>query len=292
MKTSSAVVLVALLVSACSPKEDGPIAPDFANEERVTLLGYADHAMEPSISRDGQWLFFNSLNDGRDTSIYYARRVDGKTYQVMGKVGGVNGVAPHLDAVPSMDLNGNFYFISTRDYPGDYRNVMTGSFRDGAVSSVRRVDGDFYVRQTGWIVMDAEITPDGSLLVYVNARFAGGSVPVEAKLGVAHLTEGRFVKDANSDALMTNVNREGVVYAPSFSASGKELYFTAIRGSDTKMYVARRDSLSVPFGRPELIDVKGSTPEGPSLTLDGLHLYFHKKDGDKYALFTLARSSR
>jgi Tol biopolymer transport system component len=289
MRSASVVMLAVAVASGCGSTEDSPVAPDFGNEAQVTLLGYDGHAMEPSISRDGHWLFFNSLNDASDTSIYYARRVDEKTFQVIGKLGGVNGDPPHLDAVPSMDMNGNFYFISTRNYPNDYRNVLTGTFSNDVVSNVHRVDGDFYVERAGWIVMDVEISPDGSLLTYVNARFVGGPLPVEARLGVAHLVEGRFVKDPNSELLMANPNKKGIVYAPSMSLNGRELFFTAIRGSGTRMYVARRDSLSVPFGESEAIDVKGSTPEGPSLTLDARSLYFHKRVGGKYTIFKLAR---
>jgi hypothetical protein len=35
-------------------------------------MGYTGDAMEPFLSRDGELLFFNSLNDGRDTSLFLA----------------------------------------------------------------------------------------------------------------------------------------------------------------------------------------------------------------------------
>ena len=53
-----------LLGLICLPAETRELQPgDFANRQRVTILGYNDHAMEPFISRDRKYLFFNHSND-------------------------------------------------------------------------------------------------------------------------------------------------------------------------------------------------------------------------------------
>src|SRR5271155_6273169 len=89
-----------------------PMFGVFTNPQPVTIEGYSQDAMEPFISPDGNYLFFNDSNSAPDTNLYYATRIDDLTWQFQGEIGGVNSSA--LDAVPSMDVNGNFYFVSTR----------------------------------------------------------------------------------------------------------------------------------------------------------------------------------
>jgi len=262
----------------------------FANEQEINIISYTDHAMEPSISRDGQYLFWNSLNDGIDTSIFYAQRVDDTNFQSMGKVGGVNGTPPHLDAVASMDINNNFYWVSTRNYPTVFENYQSGKFNNGVVTDIAPVNGDFYIREPGWIIMDAEISPDGELLFLVNAKFMGGPLPMESDIGVANKVNNEFIKDQNSGTLLQNINTTNYLeYAPSISANGMEIFFTRIIGNASYIYVASRNSLNEPFGNPELLDITGNLPEAPSISLDGKTLYYHKKDGQYYKIYKMIR---
>jgi len=60
----------------------------FSNPERITIRGYSDHAMEPFISRDGRYLFFNNSNDPSvNTNLHYAERINDLTYEYKGEVG-------------------------------------------------------------------------------------------------------------------------------------------------------------------------------------------------------------
>ena len=99
----------------------------------------------------GNYLFFNSLNYGSDTSLYYAaNRADDATFTYAGEIGGVNGGAGnHLDAVASMDVINKFYFISARNWPDEIRNVYTGTFSGGTVTGLVNLDGDFYINRPG-----------------------------------------------------------------------------------------------------------------------------------------------
>ena len=104
--------LFLFLVSACGGhKSSPPVASDytaFGNPERITLSGYTGDAMEPFLSRDGKYLFFNSLNDAStDKNIYYATYVNDTTFTFQGVIGGVNTAA--VDGVPSMDNTNTFY---------------------------------------------------------------------------------------------------------------------------------------------------------------------------------------
>lgn len=271
---------------------NGPVSVKFASERAVNIAGYAGDAMEPFISRDGQYLFWNGLNDGVDTNIFYAKRIDDSNFQFIGEVGGVNGEPPHLDAVPSMDADGNFYWFSTRDYPNVFENYQQGKFKDGIVTGAEPVNGDFYIRQPGWLIMDAEISPDGKLLFFVNAKFTGGTLPAEADIGVANKVNDKFIKDDDSDIIFQNINtKDDLEYAPSFASNGLEIFFTRLIKKEiaTHIYTARRSSLNEPFGKPELIEIDGAVPEAPSITLDGKIFYYHKKDGERYRLYEMTR---
>lgn len=287
---SAFVIFVIFVFTRAPQKPPESVSTKFANEQEVTIIDYTGHAMEPSISRDGQYLFWNSLNDSVDTSIFYGKRLGDSNFQFIGKVGGVNGTPPHLDAVASMDINSNFYWVSTRNYPNVFENYQSGKFNNGAVTDVAPVDGDFYVREPGWLIMDAEISPDGKLLFFVNAKFTGGALPVESDIGVAHKIDGKFIKDKNSEVLFQNITTKNTLeYAPSFSANGMEIFFTRVIKNSTHIYVASRSSLNEPFGKPELFDIKGVVPEAPSISLDGKTLYYHKKDGQYYRIYKMTR---
>jgi hypothetical protein len=113
-------MLAAMLgLSACqAPKEVEPAAPlpeycAFGAAQRATIRGYRDDAMEPFVTKDGRYLLFNNRNDPRiDTRLLYAERVDDLTFEHRGETGGVNTGA--LEGVPSLDRNGNLYFVSIR----------------------------------------------------------------------------------------------------------------------------------------------------------------------------------
>lgn len=291
---SGAVIVVILIIAGGSKKPSEtvsePISQKFGNEQAVNIRGYSDHAMEPFISRDGQYLFWNSLNDSKNTGIYYAKKINDSDFQFIGEVKGVNGEPPHLDAVPSMDINNNFYWVSTRGYPDVIENYHTGKFNNGTVTGMKRVEADFYINKPGWIMMDAEISPDGSELYYSNARFSGRPIPDEADIYLANKVGDKFVKDQNSETLFQNINtKDHIEYAPSFSADGLELFFTREKNWQTYIYVAGRDSINEPFGKPELLNIKGDVPEGASLTQDGKTLYYHKKDGAFYKIYMINR---
>src|SRR5262245_8811408 len=54
----------------------------YVNERPVSIEGYDGEAMEPFLTRDGRYLFFNSRNDTNDTNLYFARRKDDATFKL------------------------------------------------------------------------------------------------------------------------------------------------------------------------------------------------------------------
>jgi WD40-like Beta Propeller Repeat len=248
--------------------------------------------MEPFVSRDGRYLFFNNRNDpALDTDLYWAERIDGLTFRSLGPLPGAN--SHDLDAVASLDLSGNFYLVSSRDYAATGALIHRGRFRDGRVDGVTVVQGLASPTHPGFN-FDAEISADGARLYYVESRRGEH----RSRLALADRQGGGFVRDAKSDDILRQVNGEGMVYAPAISADGLELFFTRAAPSfvvlldPPRIYEARRRSADLPFGPPVQIAAVKGFAEAPTISPDGLSLYYHALVEGRFRLYRVTRAAR
>lgn len=266
-----------------------PAYTGFTNPQPVTIQGYTGTAMEPFISRDGEYLFFNDSNDpATNTNLYYAKKVNDTTFVFQGEVGGVNTAS--LEGVASMDRAGAFYFVTTKSYTDNLMTLYHGVFRNGTVSDSAPVQG-VARKQAGWLNMDAEISPDGNALYYAENLFKGGNAPTVSTIAMATKNpDGSFTKVQNSDDLFRNINNSGLNYAPSTSSDGLTLFFTRANSSGAHIYIATRASTSEPFGAPRVVAGADGFVEGPSLSSNGTYLYYHKQVKGSYKIYVLTRS--
>jgi hypothetical protein len=283
-RTASLAVagVLALALGAASP---APSAAAAADAQAVTIRGYSGDAMEPHITRDGRFLLFNNLNQPpADTNLYYAERIDDLTFQYRGEIAGVNTTA--LEAVPTTDRAGNLYFTSTRSYPQTFSTIYSGKFANGRVSDVRLVPGISRGRP-GMVNFDVEVSPDGGTLYFVDSQFENGR-PLWARLVIASKRPEGFVRAPDSDHVLYRVNSEGLEYAPCISADGLTLFFTrghlGLRRSGASIFVAMRAALGAPFAKPQRLPIAGFV-EGPALSPDQKSLYFHRRDGSRFAIY-------
>jgi hypothetical protein len=260
--------------------------PTFGTETKVTITGLTFDAMEPFISLDGNTLFFNSLNSGGNTNLYYATKINDTTFTYVGLVGGTYDPSPdHLDGVASLDSLNNFFWVSVRNFP----NLQRGTYLAGSVNNITRTFGDFNIFTPGWIIMDAAINYQGNLLYYCNAYFGPTftecpGVPCEAKLGVAQkVNDSTFNKLINTNAIFSNVNDTNyIIYAPQVTKDGLELYFTRILKNtiNSEICLSVRNSITDNFSLPTVIHSNlGFIPEAASPTTDKQKIYYHQKDG-------------
>ena len=130
-------------------------------------------------------------------------------------------------------------------------------------------------------------------MYYVNARFEGGALPSEARLGVARMQGAAFVRDASSDTLFAQVNSDDhLVYAPATAMGAKELYFTRIRKGTlvTEICVSILSDDAGAYSRPKRLEIAGTLVEAPTLTDDGTRIYYHKKTSTgRHHVFTMRR---
>jgi Tol biopolymer transport system component len=283
------VLLGSFVIVACAPQRHETALSEyrgFAPPQRVTIRGYDGEAMEPFITRDGRYLFFNNRNDVRDTNLYYAERIDDLTFDYRGELKGAN--SPVLDAVPSMDRDGNFYFISTRSYFQTLSTLYRGRFRAGTLSGVELVAG-VSLERAGALVFDAEISPLGDVLFFADGEFAGGPVPKSADIAIAVREGAGFRRHPASAEFMRNVNTAALEYAPSISADLRELFFTRARPGEVAIYRSQRRSRDEPFDVPERVAAIAGFAEAPSLSGDGRSLYYHRLDGKRYVIYRVTR---
>lgn len=260
--------------------------PTFGNEKLVTINGLSFDAMEPFISPDGNTLFFNSLNSGGNTNLYYATRNNDTIFTFAGMVNGTyDSSSNHLDAVASIDSANNFFWVSLRYIP----NLHKGNYAAGTVNNVSQVFGTSNIlAPSGWLIMDAAIDYRGNLLYYSNGYFGPTyteciGAPCEAKMGIAEkVNDSTFNKSTNSDAILANVNDTNyLVYAPQVTVDGLELYYTRLLKAsfDTELCVAVRNDVVDAFSLPSPIySSLGFFPEAATLSADKQKMYYHKKN--------------
>ena len=288
---AAAVALAAGCASHSAPAaaSDLATAADFANPERVTIVGWTDDAMEPFLSRDGRWLFFNNSNDPSvNTDLHYAERVDDVTFQYRGPIGGVNTTSA-LEGVASEDDAGELYFVSTRSYGTTMSTIYRGPFAAGAVASVELVAG-VPASAAGRVIFDAAVSPDGATLAFAEGTFTAAGGPTDAELFLAARTATGFARVPAGDPTLQAVNLAGgVQYAPVLSASTLELFFTRIDNGTPAIYGTSRPSAGAPFAAPHQLAAITGFAEAPTLSLDEKSLYYHLRDGARFDLWRVTR---
>lgn len=284
----SCALLAAGLTACGGGSSPAPVPPssEFGQPQRVTILGYTGDAMEPFLSTDGSTLFFNNNNAAADTNLFYALRVDPLTFQYQGPVSAANSTA--LDAVPSMDQSGTFYFISTRSYHADLSTVYRGDWSGGALANVGKVGG-IPASSLGLLIFDVGVSADGNTLCFAEGDYSTGSLTT-ASLVLADKTATGFARSPQSATLLQQVNLAGgTQYAPAFSASGLELFFTRLQGGSASICTATRTSTTSPFGAPHVIQALTGFVEAPSLSLDGKSLYYHALVNNQFVIYRATR---
>jgi hypothetical protein len=269
---------------------------DFGEPQRVAIHGYTGDALEPFISRDGAHLFFNNgCSPAESTDLYFARRIDDGDFDFLGPVPGVNLGPPVLDAVPSLDREGNFFFITTRAYAMTGETIFTGRFSGQAVHDVRPVAGNTAPHQVGWLTIDAEVSADGRWLYFANGELSGGPAPVSSYLAVAEKIGGEFQVTPRSSNLLRAVASSSPAdldYGPAISADNLELFFTRWSPPAPLPVIlhATRTDPTAPFGPPSRIAVIRGFAEAPSIAADGRTLYYHQRDATGH--FAIHRVTR
>ena len=287
---------IGLALMSVQSGDSETLAHAYNNPETVEISGYVGHAMEPFLSRDGEWLFFNNRNQpGDQTDLFYARRVTDIRFEFVGSLTEANST--DLDGVASMDADNHFYFVSPRNYEETRNTLWQGHFADGAIEDVEPVRGDVSKGKALWLNMDAEISADGRTLYFTDNRWRlfGGGIKSSTLEAARRMEDGRFERLTQNPFI--NLNSDKLEFAPATTADELTVYFTrvdtrALKQGDESgfgLFVATRPSRAEPFGAPSRIQSIKGYVEGPTVSPDGCAIYFHQRVGE---IFKIRRAER
>lgn len=295
------ITFLGILTIACG-KDEGidtlAKTSEFSNETKVSITGYNGDAMEPFISKNGEYLFFNSDKDDHAKDIYYAKKTTNTSFEFMGKVEGAN--SSFVDGNPSMDAQNNFYFISTRDLDSGNKTIFYGTFADGKLSQLKKIEGSVTIPTPYWINMGVEITEDGNTMYTSNAKFrVGETVPLEGNIRFAKKIGNEFVIPDNESEILANINTsDAIEYAGEVSIDELELFYSQVKLSNPpvfKLYHSTRDHVTDAFSKAISITEPfknniNAFVEAPTLSADGKRLYYHKLDKGVFSIFMISRN--
>ncbi|HYS56364.1 MAG TPA: hypothetical protein VER58_21610 [Thermoanaerobaculia bacterium] len=260
---------------------------EFGSPERVTIAGYSGDAMEPFLTRDGSILLFNNRNDPpSETDLHWAERIDDLTFAYRGKVQGAN--SPALDAVPTVDVNGNIYFVTTRSYDQTLMTIYRGHFDRGLVTDVAPVTGISRLTP-GQVNFDVEVSADGNTLYFTDGLFTGGSVPAAADLAIA--TRGSDGQFHRVERLLNAVNTAALEYVACISADELELFFTRIVDGTPAIFRSTRGDRQSAWGVPQRIAAITGFAEAPTIAPGGRALYYHALRDGRFVIERVTRGA-
>ncbi len=268
----------------------------FVNDKVVNIIGYNDDAMEVFISRDGQYLFFNSMKrKNKSKDIFYAERIDDYNFKFKGEIKPIN--SNEVEGVPTLDSQGNFFFVSTVNYkPRNLVTMYKGKFKEGKVENVTPMS-ELSLNKSGWLNMDSEISEDGNTLYSTHSYFKRGqNFPSKSYFFYAKKQNNVFVPQANSSDIFKNINKDQIVYGAGISKNELELFYTRLL-IDQKRFEslrATRPNKMAVFGKPKVIREITGFSEAPALNHREDMIYYHKRseqDG-KFRIHVLHRNKK
>jgi len=286
--------LAALALHGCSKSgATEELDETFSSAADVTIRGYDGDAMEPSMSRDGRLLLFNNRNEApQNTDLHWSERIDDLTFAYRGKIEGTNTAA--LEGTPSMDRNGELYFVSTRSYDRTFSTLYRAHFAGGKTSVPELIPG-VSRRQPGWVNFDLEISADGRTLYFVDSWFGRAGYPQSAGLVIATRQVEGFRRLPQSEALLASVNGGGLVYAPAISADECELCFTRVQAitadATPAIFRSTRAATDQPFGTPRRIAAITGFAEGPTFSPNADLLYFHARRENRFVIRSVRKAA-
>ena len=286
--TPKLALLLCLFATWVSSSPQAKPAPSNLPEP-VTLQGYDGDAMEPFITRDGEYLFFNNRNGPKDqTDLHWAQRINDLAFRYSGRVHGANSA--ELDGVPSMSAAGRFCHISTRAYRETLATVFCGTWREGRLtgSTLQTKASPHF---PGELIFDAEISASGDTLIVAQGRFRGGGFPQTADLRQARWNGVEFILSPDDDRLFARLNTRALEYAPALSANGLTLAFTRLEGNGlfprSSLWLARRKTANEPFGVPTQIKADQGFAEALTFSADGTMIYDHRRIAGRYSIWRI-----
>lgn len=274
------------------------INSEFSAEKKVIIKWYSGDVMEPYISKDDKYLFFNSNKWKTSKDLFYAKKINDITFQYMGEIWWINTL--DVDWNPTMDSNNNFYFISTRSLSSwDFNTLYSWKFNNWFIKNLKKVEWTINLKKRMWINMWIEISGDWNTMYTSNARFKiGNNFPSEWDIRFAIKEWNEFNIPKNEKSILKNINTTyAIEYAGELSNNQLEIFYSQVTLSKPpkfKLYVSKRNSIDEAFWIPKIIDEpflddEFAFVEWPTLSMDWKKLYYHKLKNWKFSIYMISR---
>lgn len=297
MRTPAALIAVTVALGsfvACTggSTSTAPLDTDttFAGPFAVSITGYADHAMEPFITRDGQYLLFNNRNDPAElTDLQIAVRVNDSTFTYIGPLAPLNSTT--LDGVPAGTVDGTIYFVSLRSYEGNFSTIFKATLTGPTASALAPVTS-IATGGGGLLDFDVDVSADGQSLLVARGLFNGGALPSAANFMLYEADGAGFTLSPSSALTFAAINTGGLNYAASTTADGLELCFTRIGpATDGRpaILISRRATTTSAWGAPRVVRGPIGFVEAGTWSPDAKSLYYHALVGDRFVIRRLTR---
>ncbi len=125
------------------------------------------------------------------------------------------------------------------------------------------------------VVYNPSLTPDELTIIFTGDSLPGGKGGYDIWMATRPNTNSKFSEVTN----LLNLNSSAWDFHPSISADGLTIYFASRRNGVDQLFMATRPNTNVPFGPAEhlsVFDSPGTTLQYPSISGDGMALYFTK----------------
>lgn len=291
----AAAIALALILTGCAGgavTQAVAVGEDtsFAGPFPVQIAGYAGDAMEPFLTRNGQYLLFNNRNNPADsTDLHIARRLSDSTFTYLGPLAPLNSAV--LDGVPAGAADGTLYFVSVRSYGVTFATIHRATLTGGTPSAPALVPS-ITTGGGGLVDFDVDVSADGVHLTVARGRFTGGAVPETADFVLYQSAGAGFTLSPASAVTYAAINTPALEYAAATSDDGLLFSFTRLEpatGSLPTLWVSRRASTSAPWGPPLRVRGPVGMVEAGTWSPDGRTLYFHALAGNRFVIQRLTR---
>lgn len=282
---------------------------EFSNPQLVAIIGYPagnfQNIQEPFISRDGQYLFFNTATAEDHKDLLYAKwDTDQAAFVFQGEIQDVN-TSDNLEANPTMDEKFNFFYIDNTAAPtwissGLFQPVTMSLEGNASISGLPNIQ---LSGNSATVNMGVEVSADGDTLYFSRAVFLNAGQPNQvisaSDILFAQKIGNVFVYDeAITSSIMQNINTsENLEYAACISEDELEFYFTRTDTStitdstpDSQIMRALRTNTSEAFGIPQPVDgIPNHNKFVEAPTIYGDTLYYHQFDSGVAKLYKVTK---
>jgi hypothetical protein len=243
----------------------------------LTEINTAFVDKSPFLSFDGLTLYFSRQNlpEWYYTSLYQATRpTPDAPFGAVSEISELKYFGGHVDSPWVSPDNLRLYYFRTE--PGSQSRLKL-SQRTSVHQGWPQGDNLSELNALGYVAHPT-LSADELTIVFAGKNLVGGIGGYDLWMATRAHTSQAFGNAIN----LSELNSGSAEYHPALAADGLALYFASDRNGSLQVFEARRASVDVPFGWPEVIpafDSPDSIADYPFVSSDGREFYLTQNFG-------------